>query len=56
MSNFNIPKMPLDLTAFLTSLAALAGYLTTLIGLIGVTLSAIWSGYRLYDYLKNRKK
>lgn len=56
MSNFYLPKMPLDLTAFLASVAALAGYLSTIVGLVGVCLSATWAGYRLYDYLKARRK
>jgi hypothetical protein len=47
-----------DGVAFLTSLAAIAGQLTTIVGLIGATAAAVWGIFRAineYKIYKNRK-
>lgn len=49
-------RMPLDVGATLTSLSALFGLFTNIVGFVGACLSAIYLSVRLYDYLKSRKK
>jgi hypothetical protein len=48
-------KNTFDVMAFLASTSALVGLLTNVVGLIGAILGTVWAGYRLIDYLKNRK-
>lgn len=51
-----VDKTTIDVSAILTSISAAVGLITSVVGLIGACLSTVWLGYRLYDYLKARKK
>lgn len=46
---------PLDILALLGAISTASGIIANVFGAAAAILSAVWAGYRLYDYLKKRK-
>jgi uncharacterized membrane-anchored protein len=50
-----VTRLARSTLALLGAISTASGIIANVFGAVAAILSAVWAGYRLYDYLKKRK-